>query len=166
MSQKLKLPTYNRLKELIYYIPETGIFYSIKTNKQIGSTKKSRVPYVLIGIDGKQYYAHRLAWVYMTGEEPKGIIDHKDNDGLNNKWKNLREATKSQNGINSKVRSTNKLGVKGISKNRQGYLVRICLGTYDTLEEAIEVYNSAILQHFGEFANFSKMSEKPNGAAQ
>lgn len=161
--QKMKLPTRNRLFELVYYVPETGIFYSIKTNKQIGSTKNSRVPYVLIGIDGKQYYAHRLAWVYMTGEEPKDIIDHKDGNGLNNKWENLREANKRQNAANSKVKSTSKLGVRGISKNREGYLVRICLGTYETLEEAIKVYNEAMFYHHGEFAKLSvKPEQQPN----
>lgn len=90
MRQKLKLPSYERLRELLYYVPKEGIFYSMKTNKQIGSTKNSRVPYILVGIDGKQYYGHRLAWLYMTGEEPKDIVDHKDGNGLNNKWENLR----------------------------------------------------------------------------
>lgn len=157
--KKLKLPSTERLKQLFWYDPNTGIFIRLKDGSIAGSTKQSRVPYVLICVDGKQYYAHRLAWVYMTGSEPKGLVDHKDTNSLNNKWENLREATKSQNGLNSKVRSTNKLGVKGISKNKQGFLVRICLGTYDTLEEAIEVYNAAIMQHFGEFAKLSEMPQ-------
>jgi prefoldin subunit 5 len=151
------------LKSILHYDFETGLFtwlvnksFRCKIGDIAGRFNDSM--HRCICIDGKQLYAHRLAWLWMTGEWPKNLIDHKDNNPSNNKWENLREATRSQNGKNSKVRITNKLGIKGISKNRSGYLVRICLGTYDTIEEAIEVYNKAILKYYGEFA---KLSEKP-----
>lgn len=57
--------------------------------------------YVLIGIYGEQYLAHRLAFLYMTGAWPKGKLDHRDRVRNNNVWGNLRPATNSQNGINS-----------------------------------------------------------------
>lgn len=160
-----KLPTLKRLKEILWYDPNTGVFIWLITRPKIkkgtiaGNTKKSRVPYILIGIDGKQYYGHRLAWLYMTGIEPKEMVDHRDGNGLNNKWDNLREANKSQNARNCKVKSNSKSGVKGISKNRKGYLVKVCLGTYATMEEAVEVYNKAISQFYGEFARFSENIE-------
>lgn len=164
-NQLNKLPTHERLKEALWYCPDTGRFVWLISRPKIvkgtfaGNTKNSRVPYILIGLDGKQYYAHRLAWLYMTGKEPKEMIDHKDGNGLNNKWLNLREANKSQNARNCKVKSNSKSGVKGISKNRKGYLVKVCLGTYSTMEEALEVYNKAISQFYGDFARLSENLE-------
>ena len=49
------------------------------------------------------YRAHRLAFLYMKGYIPK-LIDHKDRNGLNNKWNNLREANKSTNGADKSLR--------------------------------------------------------------
>jgi hypothetical protein len=72
--------------------------------------------YRAIGIGSKSYYAHRLAWLVMEGVLPtKGTsIDHIDGDRLNNAWGNLRLATKSQNGQNSKLKVTNSSGIKGV----------------------------------------------------
>ena len=67
-----------------------------------------------MSIDGAVYYEHRLAWVYMKGDDqPMPRIDHRDLDGTNNAWDNLRAATGSQNMANSVRRSA--LGLaKGI----------------------------------------------------
>ena len=164
--------TIERLKELVHYNPETGKFTWLidrygpngRAGEEAGHSrtfKSSSKRYVYIGIDRKRYCAHRLAFFYMTGwwPKPKHHIDHKDGDGWNNKWENLREATHKENMLNSKVRANNIAGVKGVSKTRQGrFIVRLSLGTYNTLEEAIEVYNRAILQYHGDFAKFA---EKP-----
>lgn len=169
-DQLNKLPTLERLKEMLWYCPNTGIFIWLKSKQKInigaiaGNTKKSRVPYILIGLDNKQYYGHRLAWLYMTGNEPKEMIDHKDGNGLNNKWENLREATKCQNARNSKVKCTSKTGIRGISKNREGYLVKLCIGTYPTIEEAVEAYNSAVIQFHGEFSRLAELQVKKQNA--
>lgn len=86
-------------------------------------------------------------------------IDHKDRNGLNNTRANLRIATQSQNSANSKVRSTNKLGVKGVYQQDGRYRANITvngkrhdLGMFVTLEEARAAYMEAAKKYFGEFA--------------
>jgi hypothetical protein len=102
-----------------------------------------------------------LIWLYMTGEWPSDDIDHRDRDGLNNRWANLREATRSQNLANRCAQVNNAIGVKGVCLERATgrYLAyikvagrTIALGRFGTAEEASRAYMAAALQHFGEFA--------------
>jgi hypothetical protein len=140
----LKMITQNRLKELLHYDPETGIFtWKVNTNStKIGDICNTKSHgYLVIRVDSKQYSAHRLAWLYMTGKFPvEFLIDHKDGTRDNNKWENLREATRQQNRQNSKVKNNSILGVKGIAKTKRGYQARITIGTFKTLEEASKAY--------------------------
>lgn len=46
--------------------------------------------YINFAIDGYKYYAHRIIWKIMTGEDPVGTIEHIDGNKLNNKFENLR----------------------------------------------------------------------------
>jgi hypothetical protein len=91
--------------------------------------------------------------------EANAKIDHKDRDTLNNQKANLRPCTTSQNGANCKRRETNTTGFKGVRRNGSRYMARIkvngrelYLGTYDTPEEAHQVYMAAARKYFGEFA--------------
>lgn len=161
--------TADRLREVLDYDPRTGVFYwryasSSRTPK--GSIaghecKRSRTPYIMIGIDRKVYFAHRLAWLYMHGEWPDGHIDHIDRNPTNNRITNLRVATNSQNHANVGPRCNNTSGIKGVVKqpdcNRwcaritvQGK--RIHLGLYETKDEAAKAYQDACQAYFGEFA--------------
>jgi DUF971 family protein len=99
----------------------------------------------------------------MTGEWPKMLVDHKDGNRRNNRWDNLREATPTQNMVNSKTRVTNKLGVKGVRLHETGkYQVRLGIGNmrykhiglYATIEEARAAYKEAAIARNGEFARF------------
>src|SRR6266446_8705973 len=114
------------LKKNIKYDPVTGHFTWIKKRKgrnhAIGSKAgyTDAYGYLTIGINYKIYKAHRLAWLYMTGKWPKNFIDHINRDPSDNRWENLREATRSQNQINSKVPSSSKLGIKGIRLRSYG----------------------------------------------
>lgn len=160
-----------RLKSLLLYDPLTGVFtwrrreengWNPKFNLQeAGRVMDRRIPYRQIVIDHKTHYAHRLAWLYMTGEWPKEYVDHKNRDGLDNSWDNLREATNAQNQFNSKVPSTNTTGFKGIrfikKSNRYRAEIRFgsgkkSLGLFDTPEEAHNAYCAAAKQHRGEYA--------------
>lgn len=81
-----------RLKELLSYNPETGLFTRLcwtGGNARKGTIAGTRDAhgYIRLLIDGRKYYAHRLAWFYMTGEWPENDTEHKDLDGFNNKWK-------------------------------------------------------------------------------
>lgn len=153
------------LKSILRYDPDTGNFIwvnhfgrRILAGSIAGALNKG---YVEIGINLKKYKAHRLAWFYMTGEWPKHYIDHKDRNKVNNKWENLREATKFQNQWNTKLSKNNRTGFKGVKFSQGKYAAGITvagkgiyLGSRATPEEAHELYKEAALKYFGEFARF------------
>ena len=157
--------THDRLRELLKYDPETGQFtWLVSTAEFVGKIagfpKRDRA-YWLIQIGPKRYRAHRLAWFYMTGEWPKDLIDHRDGDGLNNRWANLREADSSKNTQNSRRRSDNRSGLKGVNfvarlnkwKSRVSLNgKRIYLGSFATPEAAHAAYAAKAIELHGEFA--------------
>lgn len=122
----------------------------------------SQNEYRLVYIDNKSYRAHRLAWLYMTGKWPTNDIDHKNGNSLDNRWSNLREATNSQNAMNSRRRSDNTSGVTGVywntSANKwQAYITpegkkTLYLGVFATLAAAKNARAEAANKYFGEFA--------------
>lgn len=157
------LVTAERLREVLRYDPDTGRFtWLVRQGRQSPGKPAGCVTpsgYVIAAVDGQHYRAHRLAWLYMTGAWPAAFIDHKNRDRADNRWANLREATKSQNGANQAPRSAH--GFKGATYNkRQGRWVAqakingkpVYLGYHDTPEEAHEAYMAAMTAHFGEFA--------------
>jgi hypothetical protein len=118
-----------------------------------------------IKYDGKTYRVHQLAWVFMTGKWPPKHkdIDHKDGDGMNNKWTNLRLASRGQNNHNNhNIRSDNKSGKAGVSWSivGNGWTARVTvnkkiihLGYFkDDLAGAIKARRVAELKYFGEYA--------------
>lgn len=120
---KVKRLTQARLRELIDYDSETGIFtwrerilskkrHSLRGGRVAGSIRPDG--YIMIGVDRRSYQAHRLAWLYTHGYFPEQTIDHINRDPSDNRLKNLREASMSCNIKNSKVGKNNKSGVKGV----------------------------------------------------
>lgn len=162
--------TADRLRDVLRYSPETGLFHwrvmcsARRPAEMLAGDKKKDSGYVLIGVDCVRYRAHRLAWLYMTGQWPALQVDHIDGDRSNNRWVNLREATQRQNSANMRRRDSNRCGVKGVSIYRgdSGYVsyrANICLhnkthylGCFQTAEEAQAAYAEAAREHFGEFA--------------
>jgi len=113
--------TQERLKELLHYNPETGIFIWLiskakwlKAGDIAGCIRSDG--YISIRSDGRSYYAHRLAWLYMEGRWPSEI-DHIDHDNTNNKWINLREVSHSENLRNRSMFKNNRSGVIGVCWN-------------------------------------------------
>lgn len=106
------------LKEILNYNPETGIFTwksrrpRIRVGQIAGSKNNER--YVNIKIDGILYKAHRLAWLYMTGEWPKDQIDHINGIRDDNRFCNLREVTNASNQWNKTHNKNNKAGYKNL----------------------------------------------------
>lgn len=154
--------TQNRLKELFYYNPETGIFSRLSItnrNQHIGDIvgcEDIQKGYIMIGADGALYLAHRLAFLYMTGEWPKNQIDHINRIKNDNRWCNLREATPRQNGWNKKVPKNNKVGIKGVywDKRISKFIVqrdRRYLGSFASKEQAALASLRYAKQHHGEF---------------
>jgi hypothetical protein len=119
-----------------------------------------RAFYWCVMFGGRQEYQHRIIWKWMTGEDPP-MIDHRDCDGLNNAWKNLRLSTKAQNGRNCLVQANKKSGLpKGVTRHRVRYdasivvdRVRHRLGRFDTPEDAHAAYCEAAKRLHGEFFN-------------
>jgi hypothetical protein len=164
MSEK-SLITAEYLRSILDYDPETGIFTRLTDSKKGGYKAGDRIgsfknrQYESIGIDMKQYASHRLAFMYMIGRWPIGVIDHIDRNKLNNSWNNLRESTYKQNGANSIAKVSKKL--KGVSWNKKSKLYQsyICpdnkkihLGYFDCPAAASFAYQISADIHFGEFA--------------
>lgn len=91
-------------------------------------------------------------------------IDHRDCDGLNNRRYNLRKATAQQNARNTRVRSKNISGYKGVSFRKESKRWRsyirvdgklIHLGTFDSKKKAALAYDHAAREHFGDFARLN-----------
>ena len=123
---------YERLREVLEYNEDTGVFTwkvnkIYKCSKGTKAGKINNVGYVSIGIDGRQYLAHRLAWLSYYGYLPENCIDHINGDKTDNSIHNLREVSKSCNAFNSKINVLNKSGIKGVSLDtkRNKYSVRI-----------------------------------------
>lgn len=116
-------------------------------------------------------YMHRLIWEHHFGPIPENYeIDHIDGDRLNNRKANLRLVTSHQNKMNSRLRSDNSSGFKGVtwSKDKRRWQAQIMkhgknhvLGRFKTPEEAAEAYKDAALEMFGEYARFAK-KESPS----
>ena len=161
--------TGNRLKELVSYCEETGIFVWKETRGkaikgQSAGYLDKKTGYIQIGLDKTLYLAHRLAWLYVYGHFPSGAIDHKNRIGSDNRIANLRIANDSQNGANKPIARDNKSGFKGVSWHRGGRKWQasikvnkksIGLGLYENPEDAHKAYCAAAEKHFGEFARIS-----------
>ena len=158
----LSILSQTRLRELLHYEPATGIFTRLVTtntnNAKAGSVAGCLCPngYITIGINGKEYLAHRLAYFYMTGDWPPAMIDHRDTCRHNNVWANLRPATQAENMLNTGAPKNNKLGHKNISKSHgYSYVVqvqRVYLGSSVCLDTAIAWRDFAVEFCAGDFA--------------
>lgn len=158
--------TYTRLKELLNYDPDTGVFIWIKPTSnrvKINSVAGTfdTYGYLVIRIDSILYKAHRLAWLYAFEEYPENQIDHINGIKSDNRLDNLRDATSSQNMFNKPVNSANTTGYKGVnyrasmSKYRAsiGYKGRVLhLGYFITAEEAHEAYKLKSIELYKEFS--------------
>jgi len=147
--------TQARLKSLLHYDPETGVFTNIA--RRIGIVVGSVAGYLncggyrYIGVDRSYYAAHRLAWLYVHGAWPTNQIDHIDGNRSNNVLTNLREATHAENSQNQrKARADSSSGFLGVSQVRKRWYARIVvhrklrhLGAFDTPEEAHLAYLKA-----------------------
>ena len=153
-----------RLKELVIYDHETGIFSwaisrrGVKKGSVAGAVKKRNCgkSYIYICIDYKIYRAHRLSILYMTGKFPVDEVDHIDGIGVNNAWSNLREVSRKENAKNMRLSVRNTSGVQGVyyDKGRSKWrsFIRISgktknLGYFNDLQEAKAVRKEAEIKH-------------------
>jgi hypothetical protein len=147
------------VRELLDYEPETGLFRWKKSRR-----RRTKVGAIAGGlhVDGymqiklKEYgccpFLHRLAFLIMTGDWPKGEVDHIDGVRTNNVWNNLRDTCRTENMCNRKLGSNNRSGIFGVSylEGSNYWRCRITinkkeiqLGKFDNLLDAASARKSA-----------------------
>jgi hypothetical protein len=148
--------TQERLKQVLRYEPETGLFYWVehKMNRKIGwfGGATNRDGYLQIMINKRCYGAHRLAWLYVHGVWPDKDIDHINGVRDDNRIENIRLASKSENQQNRTSNKNNKSGISGVSwhKAAKKWRAYICvnykikhLGLFEEFDKAKECYLAA-----------------------
>jgi hypothetical protein len=164
----------DRICEFLNYNAETGKFTWIKaacSRFQPGSTvgRIDRDGYIIIGLDGYEFRAHRIAWLLTHGYMPECYIDHINGDPSDNRILNLRLANFSQNGMNAKAKK-NSSGFKGVvwHKRDQKWIARIRvnrkpihIGAFKNLEDAVEARNQREIELFGEYRRIEGQEVSP-----
>lgn len=159
ISVRKKTPlTQDRLLELVNYDPLTGLFTVRKRrqgSKPIGSvlgTPVGDAKYLVLCIDYRLHYLHRLAFFYMLGRWPNSEGDHENGNRQDNRWVNLREADRGEQMQNLSMKSNNTSGFPGVhpNKSRTRWMAEIrvagikhYLGTFDTPAAAHAAYVAA-----------------------
>lgn len=146
--------------KVLSYDPETGLFVRLHRNKppKFAGHKNDR-GYILIGVNNKSYFAHRLAWLFVHGSFPEGLIDHINGDPSDNRIINLRLTDNMGNNRNQKNSRRNKYGYRGVDKSGKKYRAGISFNNtrvhsevVDTPLEAAKIYDQMARNYFGEFA--------------
>lgn len=158
--------TQEYLRTLLNYDARTGVF-----TWRVERARSGRAPvgssagrtdyrgYRVIKIDGVQYFAHRLAWLYAHGQMPTEDIDHINRARGDNRLSNLRPAERKQNAINRGKNRNNTTGFKGVTFRRGRYEARtvadgrrVHVGAFKSIEDAVTAQRLAEAIHHREFA--------------
>ena len=157
--------TQQYLKEIFNYDPETGILtWKVKKSRNInigdvaGSEFKTKQGkrYLRVSVNDKLYFIHRIAWMYSYGEWPCEI-DHKDGNGLNNKWENLRNVSRLENSKNQRKSTRNKSGIVGVfwdrTYNKWRAYIRVngvlhSIGQFKSLFDAVCARKTSELEYY------------------
>lgn len=147
--------TAERVRELMDYDPQTGEFtWKVTSGKARKGAKAGSVGvwgYLLICLRGRPWPAHRLAWLHVHGEWPKGQIDHINGVRTDNRLANLRDVSQSVNMQNQrKATKRSSTGILGVYVAGPGFMVRLqknrkmhYIGFFMSKEEAEEAYVQA-----------------------
>lgn len=143
--------TAERLRQVLHYSPETGVFTwletyrNVRTGLRAGSLVSAKDGHVRIQVDGCTHKASRLAWLWMTGHWPSRLVDHINRQPADNSWTNLREVTVKQNRENSNPSGWSGSGRVGVTwdRARKKWAARIChdgknrrIGMFPTIDAA------------------------------
>jgi hypothetical protein len=172
MSARKSLPTVRYLEECLLWNPANGrLFWKVRPRKHFSSDRdwkwwnkihagveafcsvSTSKKYFYGVIDRKIYLTHRVIWKLAVRREPPKILDHKDRDGFNNIFSNLRKATNGQNRINSKsvgisydVKAKRWRAFVGAQRGRLRYL------SFRSRSEALVARSKTVARCYGEFA--------------
>jgi hypothetical protein len=159
--------TQQHLQKVLDYDPDTGIWkwkqaprHSPQLVNQAAGTLTNQGTR-RIQINGRSYYAHQLAFLYVLGKWPKGEIDHINHVPDDNRWLNLRESNSHENSCNRRKPKSNTSGYKNVSwhKRKQKFESKIQvtektvhLGVFKSLELAVWVADEAAIRYHGDCA--------------
>ena len=174
MTTKSLTLTQDRLKTLLHYNPYSGNFTVLKTSnnsKNIGSIagRLNRSGYTIIYVDGKRYLAHRLAWLYVTGDFPESMLDHVNCIKNDNRFINIREANHRLNAYNRTADKNSISKYKGVTwcKRDKRWVAQIninginkWLGRFDSEIKAFKKYCDVAKKQHGEFLNLESRCKK------
>lgn len=157
MTVKKIVITQERLKELFNYDGRDLIWrakVSPMSHINIGDVAGcvEAKGYRSIGVGNKSYKAHRLIWFWHHGKDPTDQIDHINQDKLDNRIENLREASNQENCKNRKINPRNTSGITGVSWHKwhekwaacvkvSGKLIHI--GYFETFDLAVSARKAA-----------------------
>ena len=160
-GHEVQNPTKKDIESILNYDNETGVFNWINSSGGVASGSVAGgygdQGYILIGFGGKKHRAHRLAWTLISGEPPKGEVDHINGTRDDNRAINLRDVSATENQRNRRIQSNNSSGVNGVywSSQRGKWHARIkiggkykSLGFYNSLESASQA-RAAANKEFG-----------------
>ena len=161
--------TQERLKELLHYDPETGVFTRlVKTSRNtrlgvVENKPSSNNGYMRMKVDSGDpdnnnggYFGHRLAWLYVYGYFPPEHMDHINHDRADNRIANLREVTHQENLKNMSMNPANTSGVTGVGwvRSRKTWSAIISvngknkrLGSFQNKEDAIAAREAAEIKY-------------------
>lgn len=154
------------IKKFVRYEKRTGKFFWLhdrrghaKSGEEAGTVDKYN--HRIIKIKQKRYRAHRMVWLFETGVWPEQLLDHKNTDGDDNRFKNLRLANESLNGFNRGVQSNNTSGYKNVFWDVQKCKWRVSLncggrqihgGFFNKKRDAAAAAKLLREKHHGEYA--------------
>ena len=157
MSQKVKPQpdwlTQKFVKAFFNYEPETGLLTWIQQRGPIlvgteAGTISSNGYRSINFADGGQFLAHRIIWLWMTGDYVLQPIDHRDRNPLNNIWINLRLVSAQENAVNRKLHINNTSGISGVhfSKKQQKWTARVRKPDSSIITKTCESFDEAVKQ--------------------
>ncbi len=154
--------TQKRVKEVFYYL-EGNLYWrsNLGTRAKAGTIagNKNAGGYYNVQVDKKQYYIHRLIYLYFYGYMPE-FIDHKHGSSVGNYLWNLRSCTRSQNMANKGMNKNNTSGFRGVFKKSSKWIARITvkgksiqIGVYFSAKDASDAFELKAKELHGKFYN-------------
>jgi len=149
------------INKYLSYNPESGVFtWKIYRSRlaRAGSVAGSLQSkgYIQISIEGRPYFAHRLAWILINNSLPEEV-DHINGVRSDNRISNLRNSSRKENSLNTGISKRNKSGIKGVSFNKRDNAWQaygsvngkgVHLGQFKNIEDAITARKKFVAEKY------------------